>query len=509
MTSTPPLPATLPSGLPWASAGGAPTPTGTGSMYATIGGTTVTIVHGTLQGDNAVAQRSALQFVIYDPAGAFSFHQGQPVILYAADGSVLMRRWVGSAQRQRTTQGALMEHTIVCVDNHYLADKRLAPYTATNKTAGAIVNDLVTQFLAAEGVVATSVSAGPTIGSFISNYASCAACLDALAQKSQGYTWWIDDSRQLYFGPNSPTPAPVTITDALIERDTEQVTHGNDLYRNTQYVLGGTAETAPQSATFVGDGAATSFTLGYPLASVPTITLNGVAQTVGIKAVDTGKQWYWAKGDPVITQDSGGVKLVSTDTLAVPNYIGQYPVVTVSQDSAGINARQTREGGTTSGIVEAVATDTTLATTSDAFQTAAGYLARYSKDSETLTFVTQQSGFAQGQLATVNIPAYDLNNVSMLIEEVQLSDVGPAGSEVGVLYYTVKCVVGPLNTSWVQFFGALANQQQTFVDSINLGNNSVVNLLADFTATLRLEAALTATVYACPLFPWTFPVTLC
>src|SRR5487761_2015884 len=466
-------------------------------MICTIGGVPVTLVQGTVQGDQSVAQRSQLSFVVMDPTAAFVFREGQPVILFDGAGNVLMRRWVGNSQRARTTQGALLEHALTCVDNHYLADKRVAPATFSNQTAGYIFNNLVTTFLASEGVVAATVTTGPTIGSFISNYATVAQCFDAICQKAQGFTWWIDDARRAFFVSANPTPAPMTITDTLMERGTESVTHGNPQYRNTQYVLGGMTQTSAQTDTFIGDGSTRSFTLRYPLGTVPTITLNATAQTVGLKGIDTGKNWYWAKGDPVIAQDTGGVVLVSTDVLNVPGYTGQFPSVTVANDAAGIATRQAREGGTTSGIVEAVASDTTLATSGDAFQAAAGYLARYSQDTETLTFMTQQSGFAQGQLATVNVPAYDLNAEQMLIESVTLSDVGPAMSEVGVLYYTIVCVKGPLNTSWVQFFGALANQTQPFIDSINLGGNTIVNLLQQFTAAIDLVANLTATVNVC------------
>ncbi|HLY29529.1 MAG TPA: hypothetical protein VKQ36_00750, partial [Ktedonobacterales bacterium] len=220
---------------------------------------------------------------------------------------------------------------------------------------------------------------------------------------------------------------------------------------------------------------ATAFLLGYEMSNqAPTIKVNGVTQTVGILNVDSGKQWYYQQGSNVITQDSGGTALTSGQTLQVV-YVGQYPNVTTSQDAAGVLARQAREGGSTSGIVESVAVNATLTNAADALQEANGYLARYNQDTQELDFMTQTVGFQVGQTVTANVPGLKLNNVSMIIESVTITDQGPIGSEVGPLYYTIVALQGPPSQNGARFWLQLLRQSaQTQIDSINVGQSGVV-----------------------------------
>src|SRR5690606_91935 len=100
-----------------------------------------------------------------------------------------------------------------------------------------------------------------------------------------------------------------------------------------------------------GDGQNKTFTVGFPIAKVPTITLNDVPQTVGIKGLESGKDWYWNKGDPVITQDNDATPLEPTDTLKI-EYQGEYDIIIFVNDLADIAQRADIEE--TSGIVEHV-----------------------------------------------------------------------------------------------------------------------------------------------------------
>lgn len=47
-------------------------------------------------------------------------------------------------------------HQITCVDNHYLADKRIVVMAETDTTAGAMVEQIVERYLESEGVVNTN-----------------------------------------------------------------------------------------------------------------------------------------------------------------------------------------------------------------------------------------------------------------------------------------------------------------------------------------------------------------
>ena len=249
----------------------------------------------------------------------------------------------------------------------------------------------------------------------------------------------------------------------------------------------------------MGDGNTQSWTMGYQLSALPTITVNSVAKTVGLKGA-SGYDFYWAQGDAVITQDSGATKLTSSDTLQVV-YIGQYPSIAYAQNNSQIAYQASIDG--TSGIIEDVQQDATLTSLSNGLSEAGQLLTRYAQQGVQLQYTTLQTGFQQGQLITVNLPRHNLNNAQMLIETVQASDQLDGVN----IWFTITAVMGPYDVSWVDFFSALLKQQQP-ANSINVGVGSSLTTLQSFTGSIALAATLTATVYACPvvstsLFPST------
>ncbi|GAG84045.1 unnamed protein product, partial [marine sediment metagenome] len=96
-----------------------------------------------------------------------------------------------------------------------------------------------------------------------------------------------------------------------------------------------------------------AFTVGYPIALIPTITEDvlGVAD-VGIKGIDTGKDYYWNKGDATVYAE---VVPANGRNVEVKFY-GEYPLIALASDHAEILARQAVEGAGT-GMVEEIVTE--------------------------------------------------------------------------------------------------------------------------------------------------------
>src|SRR6266487_4048387 len=126
------------------------------------------------------------------------------------------------------------------------------------------------------------------------------------------------------FLPNNGVPAPWIASDnpgdflnaGLIVSD------ASDLYRNRQKITN-VLQTATINEARQGDGVSRSWAFGYQWASVPTILINGVPASVGVKNVDTGKTFYYAVGDSTITIDSAVTTFTSTFTLSFSG-TGQY-----------------------------------------------------------------------------------------------------------------------------------------------------------------------------------------
>lgn len=480
-----------------------------------IGGQSVYIIAGTLNVTNTIGRRGQASFMARTTT-ATHFQQYQPVTIYDATNTLAFSGYITQPQEQKPGFQNSLIHTITCVDQHYLADKRRIAATYTNKTCGYIAQDIVKTILSQEGVSVgmiydgltpsdtlypdTTLYPGGNVGlvpsaTFV--YARVSDALDELVKAASAsgvpYYWQIDQNKQLWFVPYTTVINSNIVDGSAIDQvlNPPYVQRQNPTYRNSQYILGGVAQTLTQTEVRKGDGNTQSWTMGYELSTAPTITVNGTGQTVGIKGASTGSQFYWAQGDNIIVQDSAQTKLISTDTLQVV-YVGQYPSVIASQSAAQIAYQASVDG--TSGIVDDAITDQTLTSIGNGLTEASQLLTRYGVQATLIQFSTLVSGYAQGQLITVNLPMHGLNNAQMLIENVQISDQ----TDMLNIWYQVTAVQGPYDTTWVQFFSSLLAQQAP-ANSINVGVTQSVTLLASFVGNVTPSCTLTVNVYACPL----------
>jgi hypothetical protein len=505
----------------------------TTSYMVLINGTPVFIEAGSLTFNDTIGKRAQASFTIKSPDTLTHYQQYQQVTIYDANNTLVFSGFITNPQEQKPGFQPSLEHKITCTDNHYLADKRIIAKSYINRTRASIVQDIASSILAQEGItvgaivdeatnIATlypSTSLYPStalfpqgnnaVGVINATFAYCtvAAALDALTKDANlagiPYYWTIDQFRQLWWVPYTYVSNSTVVDGTLLDQVTNPptVARQNPAYRNQQYIIGGMAQTAQQTETKLGDGNATSWAMGFELASAPMIStnLNGagyVAQSVGVKGT-TGSAFYWAAGDPVIAQDSSGTKLrgpTGTIDLLQVVYVGQYPTVALANNSAQISDQAVLDAS--SGIVEAVAIDATITTLSDAFSKATGLLTRYGTQGIQLQWSQRgnAAGYAPGQLITVNLPDHALTNVQMLIEEVQASDQQDGFN----LWYMIKAIVGAYDITWQDFFGPIVTAQQAS-NSITVGTSQSLTLLTPFSVALSLNATLNVSVHACPL----------
>jgi len=229
------------------------------------------------------------------------------------------------------------------------------------------------------------------------------------------------------------------------------VDYSGDWYSNRQ-VLRGIVDVQAFQDIKIGDGNATSFALSFPLASAPTVTLNGNPQKVGVKGIDSGKNWYWQVGDPTIYQDSGGVVLISTDVLVVSG-LGTYTTTVTRDNLAGQAERAAVEGGTT-GIVTNVTDTKSLGLTLNIAGAQAygdSLNARYGVIGRTVTFTTIKTGLMQGQMLACFVPQRQMVNTQMLITSVEVTQrtYRTAGNTASTRWvYLVSATELPNSRSW-------------------------------------------------------------
>lgn len=469
-----------------------------------IAGSPVAFLSGAFGIDDVIDERSTVSFTVIDVTGTAQYRKGQPVYIWDDEDFYVFGGVIETSVEKKVSPDGTKFHSITCADWHYLADKRIAAKAYTNTLAGDVVKDLVTSYLAAEGVTvaedvgfyfvmpgfaadyestdSSTVENGPLITEAIFNYVPVSQTLDALAEKA-GFWWYIDARKVLHFKSRAINTAPWIATGADMLEGTVEVEHGNPKYRNRQYIKGGRDVTDPQTEIKAGDGQARAFTMGFPLALEPTveISLNGAAYSaiaasdIGIKGVETGKKWYWAKGDPIIYQADTETVLAAVDKVRT-TYQGEFDIVAISQNPGAVDDKKSIEGGGT-GYVEDVADEPNTTTRAAAFESANKKLEKYAVIGKRLKFRTRRYGLRPGQLLTVNLPEHDLNSDEMLIESVSISE------DSNVIWYDISCVEGPEQGTWAKLFYAMATRGQAFVVRENIGEDEILITLAEFTKT--------------------------
>lgn len=441
---------------------------------------TVTIREGSLSINEAIEERSTCSFIVIN-SGEKHFKKGQQVEVFDGE-DLIFSGFIDTSRERRISPDGTLFHDIQCIDNHYLVDKRIIAQAYQETDAGTIVNDIITNYLAEEGITAGVIQTGPLIQEAIFNYIRITDALDSLAEKS-GFWWKVDENKELQFVARSTNTSPFDVTPTNIRYGSVQVENGNPKYRNKQYERGGRDLTDTQIETKRGDGDSQSFIVGFPIAKVPTveINLNGAgytAQTVGIRGVDDDKQWYWSKGSNTISQDESGTPLTSNDVIRI-TYIGEFDIVVVSQITEQIDNRKDVEGG--SGIVEDVQDNPYTSNRETGFQNANAKLEKYGVIGRRVTFTVQEKGLETGQIVKVTIPDHELNENELLIESVNITQ------STHITWYNVTAIEGPTGTSWTKMFYHMATRGQTFVLRENIREDQILIILETFTKTWTEE----------------------
>jgi hypothetical protein len=280
--------------------------------------------------------------------------------------------------------------------------------------------------------------------------------------------------------------APWEITPTDLVDDSVTVAEGSRNYRNRQYVQGNDV-TDPQTETQVGDGDTRAWLMSYPLDQVPTVTVNGTPATVGIRGLETGRDFYWSRGENTISQDTGDPVLTGSDTLAV-TYRGQFRILVMTEAPDAITATQEIEDGG-SGIVEQLAApDASITTRAAALEAGNAALLQFANIGRVVAFTTERIGLVAGQWAVIHLTPHGLDGVEMLLTSVELADVDDG------LVWHVTATEGPDRASWARFFASAAPS----LDSGTV-DATVLILLTSYAERAGWAEDVAEHVYACPL----------
>src|SRR5690606_21763127 len=146
------------------------------------------------------------------------------------------------------------------------------------------------------------VQDGAVITRAVFNYNTVNSAFNEISEQT-GFSWFIDADKDVHFFSRETNVAPFAITTTSGNSRNLSVKRSKDRIRNVQYIRGGREASDPRTELFVGDGTRKTFTVSLPIASVPTVTVDGIPQTVGIRGLEGDRDWYWNKEQNEVSQD--------------------------------------------------------------------------------------------------------------------------------------------------------------------------------------------------------------
>jgi hypothetical protein len=379
--------------------------------------------------DATVRSRKTATLTLRSRNNATSPQAGQEVTMFAHGGAQKFGGYIDSAPRTLDHIGQ-RDHALTCRDYSSLCDLRSAGERVyLNTRLNDIIRDIVTDSLATDGVGLTNVPAGggPTIERLEIDYSTVAEAINA-ACKQAGREWEIDNDKEFRIFQPSAGSSLGTLNDttAGIIDGTVKGKESLSGYANKVVVILSRVLIDAPPETFNGshpdqptDGSRKDWTVAYPVNSVPTITVNGAAKTVGLADVDTGKDWYWQASSAIIRQDNAAAALTSGDTLEIV-YVGEQSQQVFAQDAAEIAVRAALE--TRSGVYEKIIRSSAPVAATDAQGFANAVLAELKQVPYEIEFETQGLDFNPGEKWTLGFSGHPTGDY--LVTRVQWFTVG-------------------------------------------------------------------------------------
>src|SRR5574343_885154 len=221
--------------------------------------------------------RSTASFTVYDASGSLTFYERQLVHIRNMDKELRFMGVVQSCQTISIPGTAMKFHSIDAADLSAVLDWRMVDYAAEDKLAGDAIREILSEYLAEEGITEGYIEDGNLMTEIAISNKSAYEGFSKLAEAC-GFVCYLDYDLKLYFHNRTLYAAEWGVADGTdILSESLSITRSNEKYRNTEIVVGGYEETDEQTESFVTDGTTKTFALGYPVNRVTSVTVNSAA----------------------------------------------------------------------------------------------------------------------------------------------------------------------------------------------------------------------------------------
>lgn len=304
----------------------------------------------------------------------------------------------------------ILVYKITVKDYTHLLDQVLIAETYENQNVKAIVDDFVANWLPA-GITGNNVSSGAALTTIEFIQFDYARPTDALRDLADmiGYDFWIDADKDLHFVAKGTDASPFDLTDTnqKYKYRSLQLKKSDKQIRNTIYVEG--ADYVGDSTTDkVGeaDNDQKTFNLPYRYDVKPTVTVNSVAQTVGVLYLDDAASFdcLWSREEKILVFDTAPTT-GDVDVTGLP----LIPLFVKLTAPASVASK---------GSFEFKITDRTLKSQDAVRKRAQAELDAYAESISEGSFETTQSGLHAGQRITVNSSLRGIVNQEYVIQQV-------------------------------------------------------------------------------------------
>ena len=347
------------------------------------------VLFGSVQKTDTINnQTDTLSFIINShEAQPYIPENGDEVKMY--DGATLI--FAGRIQTisKEIILNGVVRVSVKCSDYSFELSRQLVVEEYKNKTIAEIIIDIIDNYTS--GITYENVDCDLDVSKIIFDRKNVTEALNKLSEVS-GYSWYVDYEKDLHFFEKNTEPAPFDIEDGDGNCIINTLRTKDDLsqIRNRIFIKGGEIEGEDREELFNGDGEKLQFKLANKFASLPTVEVDSVEQSVGVDYVDDEDEFdcFWDFNQQYIRFKTDTTPDVGTNNIVVTG-TPLFNIIVQVEDPVSISQY---------GLYEYVITDKTIASREEAVARAKSELSAYKDGLIEGSFDTYTSGLRSGQV---------------------------------------------------------------------------------------------------------------
>lgn len=321
----------------------------------------------------------------------------------------------------------LLRYTVKGKDYSQYMDRNLVTERYEDKTVAYIVNELATLYATDFTSLVTSTQ---VISSMSFNRLTMSQCLQKIAN-SLNFTWWVDYDKNIHMVKKSDEVAPFGLSDTAGNHIYGSLSINQDIsqIRNSVLVQGGEEIGQEKTIEYYGDGSTLQFDTMDKFSNKPTVTVDGVVQTVGIENLDDelSFDYMWSFNEKYI-RGTGTPPLIKDPAIDPPNVLitgtPLFPILVKVPEPVSIGKY---------GEYEFAITDKTIQSQQEGIDRAVAEIQAYANTISEGGFTTNKYGLESGQTINVASAIRDINE-QFIIQKVTTRFIGDVSEEIQAEY---------------------------------------------------------------------------